>query len=63
MQDMGEGRQTGKVKASGAKKDSMCVRMCARVCVCVCVHVFPRTTIPCVCMHVFVKKRKKWKKI
>lgn len=36
MQDMGEGRQTGKVKASGAKKDSMCVRMCARVFVCVC---------------------------
>lgn len=34
MRVMGEGRQTGKVKASGAKKDSMCVRMCARVCVC-----------------------------
>lgn len=40
MQDMGEGRQTGKVKASGAKKDSVCAHMCASVCVreCVCAY-------------------------
>lgn len=36
MQDMGEGRKTGKVKASGAKKDGVCVR--AHVCQCVCVR-------------------------